>query len=363
VLTDTPKLRPITAVLAELRDECRPAAPKVVSITEAVGQVLVEDLVAPAAVPREAMALRAGFAVASQDLVGVSAYAPLILANAPPLVEAGDHLPLGCDAVLPQDGLLATGAIVEIVASVMPGENVCRAGEDARAGQVLRRAGQVLRPIDAAAAAAAGIRDAVTRSAALLVLSDKDNIEAAHWLATAPVAGARARVRALPTVAGSDWHEALTSANDDMILVLAHSPSALLEDLTGAARIVASGLALRGAETALVALAGPKPLVVAPPRLDAIVALTLCLLGPFVDFLTERLARPVWRRAPLSRKLASNIGLTEVALVRETESGLEPLAIGSLPLAALGAAEGYLVIPPESEGFQGGERVEAYGFE
>jgi molybdopterin biosynthesis enzyme len=101
--------------------------------------------------------------------------------------------------------------------------------------------------------------------------------------------------------------------------------------------------------------------IVLPPRLDTVLAVTLCLVEPFADRLSGREARAVWRRGPLTRKLSSSIGLTELALVRETMGGLEPLGAGSLTLGALANADGFLVIAPESEGFQAGDVVEARG--
>jgi molybdopterin molybdotransferase len=316
--------------------------------------------VVPTAVPPEPVALRAGFAVSSQDLVGVSAYAPVLLSNAPSRVAAGDRLPPGCDAVLPPDAVITTGTMVEIVASAAPGENVRRAGEDVQPGQVLRRKGEVLRPVDGAVAAAAGLRRAIVQGVSLLVLSSDDNDEILQWVAAAPGGGTQTRSVAVPAGSKPDWEKALTSSNGDLILVIAPALPALPDARLAAARMIAEGLALSGAETAVVALLGQRPTILAPPRLDALLALSLCVVRPIIDYLTERQARPVWRRAPLSRKLSSSIGLTEVALVRETKGALEPVAVGSIPLGAVTTAEGYLVIPPESEGLQEGEVVEAY---
>ena len=81
------------------------------------------------------------------------------------------------------------------------------------------------------------------------------------------------------------------------------------------------------------------------------------LIRPYADALSERRSGMPWR-ASLTRKLSSTIGLMEVALVRETMGAVEPLSVGALNLAALARAEGYVVIPPESEGFQSGDTVE-----
>jgi molybdopterin biosynthesis enzyme len=54
------------------------------------------------------------------------------------------------------------------------------------------------------------------------------------------------------------------------------------------------------------------------------------------------------------------VGLTELVLLRETKGGLEPVSAGSITLSALARAEGFLVLPPDSEGLPDGAEVEAY---
>jgi molybdopterin biosynthesis enzyme len=123
---------------------------------------------------------------------------------------------------------------------------------------------------------------------------------------------------------------------------------------------VASGLALRFAETTMVGVCEGRPVVWAPPRLDTLLSLRYGLFGPWFDAWNGVQKRPVWRRAPLRRKLASAVGLAEVALLCETTGGLEPLGLGSLTLPGIAQAEGFLIVPPDSEGFQAGETVEAF---
>jgi molybdopterin biosynthesis enzyme len=62
----------------------------------------------------------------------------------------------------------------------------------------------------------------------------------------------------------------------------------------------------------------------------------------------------------LTRKVVSRPGLVEFRLVAIGEDGATPLPALPLPLAALPAADGYLVIPAGSEGFAAGEAVSVY---
>jgi molybdopterin molybdotransferase len=145
----------------------------------------------------------------------------------------------------------------------------------------------------------------------------------------------------------------------DLIVVAAHLPSAA-DRLAGSGRLIASGLALRGAESVAVGIVNGRPVLVAPPHVDTLVVLLHGVIQPYIDSLSGRGARRPWRRAPLLRKLSSPVGMMELALVREAENGLEPLG-GSLGFAALAGAGGFVVVPPESEGVQAGETVDAHG--
>ena len=59
----------------------------------------------------------------------------------------------------------------------------------------------------------------------------------------------------------------------------------------------------------------------------------------------------------LGRKVASPLGLAEVVPVRRRAGKVEPLAGGYLPLQALARAEGWILIPADSEGHPAGTRV------
>ena len=350
-------LRPVTAILAAWQAGHRPSSPPTVPIAEAVGCVLAADLAALDAVPTHMTALRYGYAVASSDLVGVSAYAPLLRTEAPALVRAGDPLPVGTDAVLPPDAVVRSPAAVEIVGEVAPGENVRWPGGELGAGDVLRRAGQVVRPIDAALALAAGIGQAAVQPFGVILASERENAPMLEALAAHFRSGMQAGVMAVDPDDAEDLKAKLSLSSADMILVAAHPTSALIGLLNPSG--APEGVALGGAETALFG-SGPMPLVLAAPRLDALVPLLCCLVEPYAASQTGRAPRRIWRRARLARKIASRVGLTELVLLRETKGGLEPLCAGSITLSALAAAEGYLVVPPESEGCPDGAEVEAY---
>jgi molybdopterin biosynthesis enzyme len=60
----------------------------------------------------------------------------------------------------------------------------------------------------------------------------------------------------------------------------------------------------------------------------------------------------------LAKKIASTVGLAEFVPVRVGEKGAEPLGSGVLTLQSLARADGWVLVPPDSEGFAAGGTVE-----
>jgi molybdopterin biosynthesis enzyme len=59
----------------------------------------------------------------------------------------------------------------------------------------------------------------------------------------------------------------------------------------------------------------------------------------------------------LSRKVASPLGLAEVVPVRRRFSQVEPLASAYLAPQALARADGWILVPADSEGYPEGTKV------
>ena len=95
-----------------------------------------------------------------------------------------------------------------------------------------------------------------------------------------------------------------------------------------------------------------------PGRLDAALTVWLLVGAPLI----ARLAGSTWQamtvQARLSRKIFSQVGIAEVVPVRRGDDGLEPLASAVLGLSSLVCADGWVLVPPESEGFPVGASVQ-----
>jgi hypothetical protein len=116
-------------------------APCSLPLGEAIGCVLAAPLVAPAPAPPCSVARWDGWAIGAADTFGAGPYAPAVLPMPPLLLQPGDALPQGTDAVLPPPDLLRDGPLAQVLNAVAPGTGVRAAGEDAAAGTPLRRRG------------------------------------------------------------------------------------------------------------------------------------------------------------------------------------------------------------------------------
>jgi molybdopterin biosynthesis enzyme len=330
--------------------------------------VLAAPLAAPGPVPPEAVALRDGWAVAASDVVGTSSYSPVMAAAPPPWVETGRALPPGTDAVLPPDGIAVQGGLSEIVAAAAPGEGVRPAGGDAAAGAPLREAGERVRPVDAALALAAGVDRLRVCEARVRLLSlpgagggDATSELVARLLEAAGAVVTRARPASRDAAAVA---AALRDADADLLVTIGGTgfgrEDHAAEALAAAGSLIAHGIALRPGETAGCGLIGETAAILVPGRFDAALAVMLCLVLPCLDHLAGAAPLRPTLSGPLTRKISSTVGLTEIALVRRSRGGLEPLAVADLTLTSLAAAEGWLAVPAGSEGFAVGDTVAAF---
>ncbi len=68
-------------------------------------------------------------------------------------------------------------------------------------------------------------------------------------------------------------------------------------------------------------------------------------------------------RATLVRKLVSTVGRVDYARVKKSANGIEPLAIGGASvLSSTTRADGFVVVPEDSEGFAAGAEVDVWWY-
>jgi molybdopterin biosynthesis enzyme len=357
------RLVPHSELMARLTALVQPVSPKELEPAAAVGATLAADVTATAQFPASAIALRDGWAVAADLVSDAGPYSPAPLSPPPSWVETGDPMPPATDTVLPLDALTVTKSGAEAHASATSGEGVLPAGADLAKDVILRRAGERLRPSDVAILRAAGIERISARvprvkifCASVPTRSHADTIS--PILARAIEAGGGVA----EVAQAASLESALFDRACDAIITIGGTGTgrrdASVKTLARVGKVEFHGFGIAPGETAAFGIANSHPVLMVPGRLDAALAVFLVVGRELVKRIAgcgdEEPSIPV----RLAKKIASTVGLTEVVLVRGSGRGVEPLASGFFPWNALARADGWILVPPESEGFAAGAAAE-----
>ena len=158
----------IEQALAHILDACPSLGTEEVAAEHTVGRVLRQQVVAPTHYPPFDRVMMDGYAVRAADLEhtdvlpvrGESAAGADRSIDLEPgtCVEAmtGAPLPRGADAVVMVEQTRRDGDLVTFEAPVREGQHYAPAGEEAHAGDVLLKPGDVITPVGVATAASAG---------------------------------------------------------------------------------------------------------------------------------------------------------------------------------------------------------------
>lgn len=155
------ELKSVDAHLADIMAVVRPLAPLGLTLPDAHGCVLAEDVTAGFPLPPFENSAMDGYAVRSVDVAGAREDAPVVLpvtgdvaagSTTPYTVQSGlcvrimtgAPVPPGADAVIPVEWTDGGVAQVAIRRPAEPGHNIRRAGEDVTAGALVMPAGSHL---------------------------------------------------------------------------------------------------------------------------------------------------------------------------------------------------------------------------
>jgi len=359
------RLTPLADALACIDRLVAPVAPRSVEAQAACGRILAADIVAAAAHPAVALALRDGFAVAAEATRDASAYAPAALAGPPAAVEPGDPMPAGSDAVAPPDAIMVRDGTAHALAPLAAGDGVLPPGADAAAGDVLRPAGARLRAGDIAACAVLGHNRIDVREPRLRIVPARpgpDAVMAAivRLLARAAEAEGAVALAAPPDAGGLE--DALAAEGADAVIVVGGSGSGQRDRSVGTlARlgcVAFHGVGLMPGDTAAFGTIAARPVLVVPGRLDAALAVWLTLGVRLLARLSGGAPREGAVTVRLGRKIASTLGFAELVPVMRQEHGVVPLASGYLSPHALARADGFVLVAADREGYGAGAEVE-----
>ena len=408
----------VEAALAWLDAQVRPPRDEIVPLQMAAGRVLATAVISEVDVPAFDRATMDGYAVVAESTEGATSYNPLPLAvigdslpghpfrgsvavGQAVRIMTGAPVPLGCDAVLPAewvDGASATGANsigvehaqleathpqgLSALAAVSPGKHVGRLGEDILRGTTLFQPGRVLRPQDLGVLSSVGVGEVrvVCRPQVRLVVTGNELLPSGsqpHGYrivdANGPMLAALvARDGGLVECPGlvPDEHDAILKAlhADADVIIVSGGSSVGIEDLAPTLLAQHGNLAIHG-----IAMRPSSPTGLG--RLEHRLVFLLpgnpvsCLCA--YDFFAGRAIRALggrtktWPyhavRARMARKISSPIGRLDYARVQVVDGAVTPLAVsGASVLSSTTRADGFVIVPDDSEGFAAGTEVEVW---
>jgi putative molybdopterin biosynthesis protein len=356
-------------------------------LSEAVGLVLAEPVWATRSSPPFDAAAMDGIALRAADTLGASETAPLRLgAQAYEVVDTGDPMPREFDVVVMRENVaeVEEGA-VELRAAAAPWQHVRSIGEDVSAGELLLPTGHRLRPVDVAAAGAAGATEVIVRRRPVVTViptgdeiqplgaelrpGDLPDTNSLMLAAQAEEAGCEALRLAVvpddPAQIATALREAAPAS--DLVILIAGS-SAGRDDYTAAVvgeegTLAVHGVAVRPGHPVVLGAAHGTP-VMGAPGYPVSAALTFDIFARPLLAALEGAPAPGWplARARLTRKLASPMGMDDWIRVRLGRVGGElvatPLPRGAGVLTSLVRADALLVVPAALEGHHAGDEVE-----
>jgi molybdopterin molybdotransferase len=230
---------------------------------------------------------------------------------------------------------------------------------DATAGQKLLLAGARLRRIDVALLTALGIERVIVREPRVRVVqaSPGEITSGAAMLIARAIDAESGRAE----ISDATLEAALNDEDADAVIAIGGTGSGRNDHsvnmLARIGRIAFHGIGIMPGETSALGFIGDRPVLLLPGRIDAALAGWLTVGRRMLARLAFRLIEDQPFSAELARKIASPLGLAEVVPVRRRLSKVEPLASGYLPIQTLLRAEGWILVPADSEGHPAGARV------
>ena len=356
------RLTPFPEALDHIYRCVSPVAPRAVKTNAALGRVLAASDAEAEARPGVLLALRDGWAVSSEATLDAGSYAPAVITPAPVAVQVGDALPANTDAVAAPDAVEIRDGVANALVAVAPGEGVLTRGADVAPGATLFRTGHLISRTHLAVLSAMGRGDISVRAPRVRIVSarPRDDViieSIVTLLSRAVEAEGGVAIRSKPASANADGPEnALLDQEADAFIVVGGSGSGerdhSVQALARLGQVAFHGVGLSPAESTAFGTIGPRPVLVVPGRLDAALAAWLALGRYVLALLTGRSVDDpdaAWP-AILARKITSTVGLAEVIVMRRENEAVVPLASGYLSLQALAGADGWFLVPADSEG-------------
>ncbi len=390
----------VPAVLVWIERHASAQGVESVPLEEAAGRILAADVVSPINVPGFDRAAMDGYALRGSETSGANEYNPLafpvlgqsmpgqpfigaIQNNAAIRIMTGAPMPEGLDAVLPVEYATETNGEIAITRPVAPGQHLGRCGEDIGEGVRALSAGRRLRPQDVGLIASLGLPDiSVIRRPSVRLLVTGNEVkgpgepkgryqiyDANSYMLRGLIARDGGHLEGHYRL-GDDpslMREALLAPGADVILVSGGS-SVGSEDY--APRLIAEigelpihGVAMRPSSPAGVGRIGATLVFLLPGNPVSCLCAYDFFAGRAIRLRGGRPADWPHRTRPciVARKIVSAIGRVDYCRIRIVEDRVEPIALsGASILSSTTRADGFVIVPAESEGYGPDSEVTVY---
>ena len=378
--------------------------PETVPLSDALGRILAEDIIAGEYVPDFDRSTVDGYAVRAADTFGCSDAIPAILPLAGEVKmgeEASFSLPRGFCAYVPTGGAIPQGADCAIMIEYTenygdgsigiskpgtPGMNLIFRGDDVYPGKVVLKAGHILSSQDIGALAAIGQTEVpVKKRLRVGVISTGDELVPAGQRpgpgqirdVNGPLLSAMLReFGAEPVSYGIVVDDEVQlrqktemAAKECDAVLLSGGSSVGVKDAS--CRIIESmgtlllhGIAIKPGKPTILGKAGNKPLVGLPGHPVAAFFVSKLFILPLLARLSgrERTAFPI--TAELAENIGANHGRAQINACRLEQSGEKlvafPIHSKSGLITQLSGADGFFIIDRDCEGLPKGAAVKIY---
>jgi molybdopterin biosynthesis enzyme len=254
---------------------------------------------------------------------------------------------------------MIAGGLLQIAAPVAPGEGVLAKSGDAPQNSVLLAEGTRLRASDIAALMAAGVTRLQVRAPRLRIVNTKPGVlePATQFVAkAAEAAGASVSIEADGNLEG-----AFRAGAADAVIGIGGTGSGRKDRsviaLSRSGTLHCHGVGLMPGDTSAFGHVEGRPALLLPGRIDAAVASWRVLGRALLARLAGGEARDAVQSVKLARKVTSTIGIAEFVPLRLSDDGAMPLATSFVSLQHLVQADGWMLVPAESEGHPAGTLV------
>lgn len=380
-----------------------PRESETVSIQDAVGRILAEDIVSPVDLPGFARSTKDGYAVPASSTFGASQGLPALLAlrgrirmGEPATMSLGLHecaaiatggmMPEGADAVVMVEMCeVMDDNTIAVTHSVAPGENVVGAKEDIASGTLILPVGRRLRPSDIAGLAAMGVAEVkvavgprvavISTGDELVGISDSPHpgqvrdMNAYSLYSAVKAIGGRPKLWGIVRDEYTAMQEIMAKAHGESDMVIVSGGSSIGErDFTrdaiqalGDPGVLIHGVAIKPGKPTVLAVAQGKPVFGLPGHpMSCLVVFNLFVAPAIARWMGTTLDRRT-TQARLSANVASIAGREDyvsVKLRRENwEVWADPVFSKSAAISGLIYADGVMRIPEDAEGVEKGRWI------